>query len=141
MGRIMAIDYGKKRCGIAVTDPLKIIANALCTVDTAQLEKFVKDYVGKESVETIVFGEPKQVNGEESETMRSIKPLVERMRKALPAVKITFYDERFTTKLALRTMIDGGLSKKGRNNKNGTLDKVSATIILQSYMESTEYQL
>ncbi|MBR6251655.1 MAG: Holliday junction resolvase RuvX [Bacteroidales bacterium] len=140
MGRIMAIDYGKKRCGIAVTDPLKIIANALCTVEAAQLEKFVKEYVAKESVETIVFGYPKQVNGDESETMRYIKPLMDRMRKSLPGIDIKLYDERFTTKLALQTMIDGGLSKKDRNNKNGTLDKVSATIILQSYMESTEYQ-
>lgn len=140
MGRIMAIDYGKKRCGIAVTDPLKIIANALCTVEAAQLEKFVKEYVAKESVETIVFGYPKQVNGDESETMRYIKPLMDRMRKSLPDIDIKLYDERFSTKLALQTMIDGGLSKKDRNNKNGTLDKVSATIILQSYMESTEYQ-
>lgn len=142
MGRIMAIDYGKKRCGIAVTDPLKIIAGALCTVESHKLETFIYDYVNKEPVETIVMGYPKRENGEESENMQFINPLVERLRKRLSDkhINVVFYDERYTTKLALQTMIDGGLNRKSRNNKNGTIDRVSATIILQSYMESSEYK-
>lgn len=142
MGRIMAIDYGKKRCGIAVTDPLKIIAGALCTVESHNLETFIYDYVNKEPVETIVMGYPKRENGEESENMQFINPLVERLRKRLSDkhINVVFYDERYTTKLALQTMIDGGLNRKSRNNKNGTIDRVSATIILQSYMESSEYK-
>lgn len=136
MGRILAIDYGTKRTGIAVTDPLKIIANGLCSVATHELFDFLKGYIEKESVECIVMGEPHKVTGEESETMKQIRPFVNRLRKAFPNIPVEMVDERFTTKIAQRAMIDGGLKKSDRNNKNGTVDMVSATIILQTYMES-----
>jgi len=136
MGRILAIDYGKKRTGIAVTDPLKIIANGLTTVATHELFDFLKGYMAKEEVETIVIGLPRKVTGEDSETMQYITPFVNRMKKAYPTLPIKMVDERFTTKIAFRAMIDGGVKKADRNNKNGTVDMVSATIILQTYMES-----
>lgn len=136
MGRILAIDYGTKRTGIAVTDPLKIIANGLCTVATHELFDFLKGYMEKEPVELIVMGEPHKVTGEESETMKQIRPFVNRLRKAYPNLPVEMADERFTTKIAQRAMIDGGLKKSDRNNKNGTVDMVSATIILQTYMDS-----
>ncbi|MBQ3635170.1 MAG: Holliday junction resolvase RuvX [Bacteroidales bacterium] len=135
MSRILAIDYGKKRCGIAVSDPMRIVAGGLTTVATGELMKFVKDYVQKEDVGVIVMGEPRQMDGSESETMAYIKPFLGRLRKELPDMKVEMVDERFTTKLAQRAMIDGGVSKKDRNNKNGLVDMVSATIILQTYME------
>lgn len=136
MGRILAIDYGKKRTGLAVTDPLKIIANGLTTVATHELFDFIKSYMTKEPVEMIVIGLPRKVTGEDSETMQYIKPFVNRLKKTYPQLPIEMVDERFTTKLAFRAMIDGGLKKTDRNNKNGTVDMVSATIILQTYMES-----
>lgn len=136
MSRILAIDYGRKRCGIAVSDPLKIIAGALDTVATNELFDFVSKYIAVEGVDTLVMGYPKQVTGELSETMKYITPFVNRFSKAFPNIKVEMVDERFTTKLAFRTMIDAGLKKSDRNNKNGIVDKVSATIILQTYMES-----
>lgn len=136
MGRILAIDYGRKRTGLAVTDPLKIIANGLTCVETNKLFDFIKQYMEKESVECIVMGKPTKVTGEDSETMKYITPFVNRMRKAYPELPIEMVDERFTTKIAFQAMIDGGLKKSDRNNKNGTVDMVSATIILQTYMES-----
>ncbi|MCQ2203216.1 MAG: Holliday junction resolvase RuvX [Bacteroidales bacterium] len=136
MGRILAIDYGRKRTGLAVTDPLKIIANGLTCVETSKLFDFIKQYMEKESVECIVMGKPTKVTGEDSETMKYITPFVNRMRKAYPELPIEMVDERFTTKIAFQAMIDGGLKKSDRNNKNGTVDMVSATIILQTYMES-----
>ena len=138
MSRILAIDYGKKRCGIAVSDPMRIVAGGLTTVATGELMKFVKDYVQKEDVGVIVMGEPRQMDGSESETMAYIKPFLGRLRKELPDMKVEMVDERFTTKLAQRAMIDGGVSKKDRNNKNGLVDMVSATIILQTYMEMSK---
>lgn len=135
MSRILAIDYGKKRCGLAVSDPMRIIASPLTTVGSSELLKFVKDYVAREDVGVIVMGEPHKLNGEDSETMAYIRPFLASLRKALPEMPIEMIDERFTTKIAQKAMIDGGASKKGRNNKNGVVDMVSASLILQTYME------
>ena len=135
MARILAIDYGKARTGWAVTDPLQLIANGLTTVATPQLEAFILDYINKEEVERIVIGRPMQMNGEDSENMRRITPFVNHLRKILPSVPVEFVDERFTSVLAHRAMLDGGLRKKARQNK-ALVDEISATIILQSYMES-----
>ena len=135
MARILAIDYGKARTGLAVTDPLQLIANGLTTVATPQLEAFILDYINKEEVERIVIGRPMQMNGEDSENMRRITPFVNHLRKILPSVPVEFVDERFTSVLAHRAMLDGGLRKKARQNK-ALVDEISATIILQSYMES-----
>ena len=131
----MAIDYGRKRCGIAVTDPLQIIANSLTTVATKDLLTFILDYVKKENVETIVIGEPKDMQNNPSESSRYIEPFIGQLRKALPEMDIKRHDERFTSKMAFQTMIDAGLGKKQRQNKE-LVDTISATIILQSYMES-----
>ena len=131
----MAIDYGRKRCGIAVTDPLQIIANSLTTVDTKDLLTFILDYVKKENVETIVIGEPKDMQNNPSESSRYIEPFIGQLKKALPEMDIKRHDERFTSKMAFQTMIDAGLGKKQRQNKE-LVDTISATIILQSYMES-----
>ncbi len=135
MSRILAIDYGKKRCGLAVSDPMRIIAGGLTTVASHELVKFIKDYVSKEEVGVIVVGEPHKLNGVESETMTYIRPFLSQLRKALPDMKVEMVDERFTTRIAQRAMIDGGVSKKNRNNKNGLVDMVSATVILETYME------
>lgn len=135
MGRILAIDYGQKRTGLAVTDPLQIIANGLTTVLTAQLETFVLDYVKREQVERIVVGLPKQNSGEYSDNMRRIVPFVNRLKKVLPGVPVEMVDERFTSVLAHRTMLEAGLKKKDRQNK-ALVDEISACIILQTYMES-----
>lgn len=135
MSRILAIDYGQKRTGLAVTDPLQIIANGLTTVPTAQLEAFVLDYVKREQVERIVVGLPRQNSGEYSENMRRITPFVNRLRKILSDIPVEYVDERFTSVLAHRTMLDAGLKKKDRQNK-ALVDEISACIILQSYMES-----
>lgn len=131
----MAIDYGKARTGLAVTDPLQLIANGLTTVETSKLEAFILDYINKEEVERIVIGRPTQMNGEDSENMRRITPFVNRLHKILPDVPVEFVDERFTSVLAHRAMLDGGLRKKARQNK-ALVDEISATIILQSYMDS-----
>ncbi|MCR5313153.1 MAG: Holliday junction resolvase RuvX [Bacteroidaceae bacterium] len=135
MGRILSIDYGQKRTGIAVTDSLQMIANGLTTVDTKDLEAFIIDYVKKEDVETIVVGLPKQTNGEDSENMKRITPFVNRLKKLFPDKKIDMYDERFTSVLAHQTMLNSGIGKKARQNK-GLVDKISATIILEDYLES-----
>ncbi len=139
MARILSIDYGKKRTGLAVTDPLQLIANGLATVSTSELFNYVKTYVEKESVERIVIGEPRQPNGEPSENLARVQQFVNRWRKAVPTVPIEYYDERFTSVLAPRAMIDGGLGKKARQNK-ALVDEISATIILQNYMESRQYR-
>lgn len=135
MGRILAIDYGKKRSGIAVTDTLQLIAGGLTTVPTPELLDFVKQYVNKEPVERILVGLPKQMNNTLSENMKRIEPFVNLLRKQLPAIPVEYVDERFTSVLAHRAMLDGGLRKKERQNK-ALVDEISATIILQSYMES-----
>ena len=135
MARILAIDYGRKRTGIAVRDPLQLIAGALTTVETKELERFVADYCAREEVSTIVIGKPMQMDGSPSETWRYIEPLAGRLRHAYPDKEVLFYDERFTSVLAHRAMLDGGMKKMARRDK-ATVDKIAATIILQSYMES-----
>lgn len=135
MGRLLSIDYGKKRVGIAVSDPLKIIANGLRTVETNKIFAFLKSYFEKEIVEVVVVGLPKQMNNEPSENMERVEKFVEKFKKTFPDMNVEYYDERFTSKIAHRTMIDGGLKKKQRMNKS-LVDEISATIILQSYMES-----
>lgn len=135
MARILAVDYGKKRTGLAVTDVLQIIANGLTTVPTHTLMDFILDYVGREPVERIVVGLPKQMNNEPSENMRRVEPFVNRLRKLLPDIPVDYHDERFTSVLAQRTIIEAGIKKMARRNKE-LVDEVSATIILQSYMES-----
>jgi putative Holliday junction resolvase len=135
MGRILSIDYGTKRTGLAVTDPLRIIANALDTVETKTLEKYLADYFSKNAVDIVVVGKPTQMNGAPSETMRFIEPLVGRLRKAYPDKQVVLYDERFTSVLAHRTMLESGIGKQARRDK-ALVDRISATIILQSYMDS-----
>ena len=138
MGRILSIDYGKKRTGLAVTDPLRIIASALTTVETKELEKYLADYFSKNDVDIIVLGKPSQMNGQPSETMRYIEPLAGRLRHAYPDKQVVLYDERFTSVLAHRTMLESGLGKMARRDK-AVVDRISATIIQQSYMDSIEY--
>ena len=138
MSRILAIDYGKKRTGIAVTDVLQIIANGLTTVPTTELMDFIRKYVEKEPVERIIVGHPKQMNNEDSENMKRIVPFVNQLKKTFPQIPVEMYDERFTSVLAHQAMIDGGLKKKARQNK-ALVDEISATIILQSYMESKPF--
>lgn len=133
--RILSIDYGKKRSGIAVTDPLQIIANGLVTVSTSGLFDFLKAYIQREEVERIVIGKPMQTNGQPSENLQRVEQFVNHWKKAMPAIPIDYYDERFTSVLAHRAMIDSGIGKKARQNK-ALVDEISATIILQSYMES-----
>ena len=135
MGRILAIDYGTRRTGIAVSDPLRIIAGALTTDETRQLEKFLADYFSKNDVDTIVLGKPVQMNGSPSETMRYIEPLAARLRRTYPDKDVVLYDERFTSVLAHRTMIESGMGRMARRDK-AVVDRISAAIILQSYMES-----
>ena len=135
MARILSIDYGKKRTGLAVTDPLQIIASGLATVSTSELFDYLKQYVSTEQVERIVIGEPKQPNGQASENLQRVQQFVNRWRKAEPDIPIEYYDERFTSVLAHQAMIDGGLKKKDRQNK-ALVDEISATIILQDYMRS-----
>lgn len=133
MSRILAIDYGRKRSGIAVTDPMRIIATGLTTVDSHKLLDWLKDYCSKEEVETFVVGEAKHMDNTPSESMQHIEPFVKKLQEAFPTKEIARVDERFTSKMAFQAMIDGGLKKKQRQNK-ALIDQVSATIILQSYM-------
>ena len=134
MARILSIDYGKKRTGLAVTDPLQIIPNGLATVATSTLIDFLKDYLSRESVERVVIGEPRQMNGEASENLTRVQQFVARFKKLFPTVQIEFYDERFTSVLAHRAIIDSGIGKKARRNK-ALVDEISATIILQDYLQ------
>lgn len=131
----MSIDYGRKRTGLAVTDPLQIIAGGLATVATSELFDWLRDYIGREPVERIIIGEPRQPNGQPSENLARVQQFVNRWRRAVPQVPIEFYDERFTSVLAHQAMIDGGLKKKARQDK-ALVDEISATIILQDYMRS-----
>ena len=134
MARILSIDYGKKRTGLAVTDPLQIIPNGLATVATSTLIDFLKDYLSRESVERVVIGEPRQMNGEASENLARVQQFVARFKKLFPTVPIEFYDERFTSVLAHRAIMDSGIGKKARRNK-ALVDEISATIILQDYLQ------
>jgi len=140
MARLLSIDYGKKRTGIAVSDPLQIIANGLTTVETSSLFDFLADYLKKEEVAVIVVGLPKQMNNEPSENMKRVEPFVNRLRKIYPHILVEYYDERFSSKMAHQTMIEGGVKKKKRQNK-ALVDEISATIILQGYMESKRMKL
>ncbi|RBW56374.1 MULTISPECIES: Holliday junction resolvase RuvX [Tenacibaculum] len=133
MGRVLAIDFGKKRTGIAVTDELQIIASGLTTIDTNNLISFLKDYITKETVDLFLVGKPKQLNNTDSESEVLITPFLEKISKAIPNIPIKRIDERFTSKMAFQTMIDSGLKKKQRQNK-ALVDEISATIILQSYL-------
>ena len=135
MGRILSIDYGKKRTGLAVTDPLKLIAGGLATVPTYQLFEWLTAYVTREEVELIVMGEPWQPNGKPSENLARVREFVARWTKAHPEIPVAYYDERFTSVLAHRAMIEGGLHRKARQNK-ALVDEMSATILLQSFLES-----
>ena len=134
MGRILAIDYGTKRTGIAVSDPLRLIAGGLETVPTKDLERWLADYFAREEVSTIVLGKPSHMDGTPSDTWRFIEPLAGRLRRAWPDKEVVFYDERFTSVLAHRAMLDGGLGRMARRDR-ALVDKISATIILQGYME------
>ena len=133
MARILSIDYGKKRTGIAVTDPLQIIANGLATVSTSELFDFLKNYISQEEVERVIIGKPLQTNGLPSENLQRVEQFVNRWRKAMPAIPIEYVDERFTSVLAHQVMIDGGLRKKARQDK-ALVDRISATIILEDYL-------
>lgn len=135
MGRILGIDYGRKRTGVAVTDPLKIVAGNLATVPTHTLMQFIKDYIARETVECIVVGQPSQLNGEPSESMRYITPFVNRLKKELPDMPVVMYDERFTSTIAHQAMIDGGMKKSDRRDKS-RVDAIAATIILNDYLQS-----
>ena len=135
MGRILAIDYGRKRTGLAVTDPLQIIAGNLATVPTHTLLAFIKDYIAREQVDCIVIGQPTQLNGEPSESMRYITPFVNRLHKELPDMTVVMYDERFTSTIAHQAMIDGGMKKSDRRDKS-RIDAIAATIILNDYLQS-----
>ena len=134
MGRILAIDYGTKRTGIAVSDPLRIIAGGLVTVETKELERWLADYFTREEVSTIVLGKPMQMDGTPSETWRYVEQLAARLRRAYPDKEVCFHDERFTSVMAHRTMLESGIGRMARRNK-ALVDKIAATIILQSYME------
>lgn len=134
--RVLSIDYGKKRTGIAVTDPLQIIANGLATVSTSELFTFLAGYVGKEQVERIVIGKPVQPNGQPSENLARVEQFVARWCKQHPEVPIEYYDERFTSVLAHRAILDSGIGKKARRENKGLVDEVSATILLQDWMQS-----
>ena len=136
MGRILSIDYGKKRTGLAVTDPLQIIAGGLSTIETKDLFDFLSAYVVREGVERIIIGKPTQPNGQPSENLVRVENFVNRWRKACPEVPIEYYDERFTSVLAHRAILEGGVKKKTRRENKGLVDEVSATIILQDYMNS-----
>jgi putative Holliday junction resolvase len=135
LGRILAIDFGKVRTGIAITDELQIIASGLTTVETKLLISFLKDYVSRENVELFIIGKPKQMNNNDSESEALILPFIKILQKEIPQIPLKRVDERFTSKMAFQTMIDGGLKKKQRQDK-GLIDEISATIILQSYLYS-----
>lgn len=141
MGRLLAIDYGRRRTGIAVTDPLRIVATGLTTVRSHELAAFLKEYVAREPVDAIIVGYPTDMRGRESESMRYIRPAVDKLRKELPeGIEFVFYDERFTSVLAHQAMIAGGMKKSDRRDK-AIVDEISATIILNDYLQSMSYKL
>lgn len=137
MGRIIAIDYGRKRTGLAVTDPMQMIASPLETVPAAELEKYLIDYCGKEKVDEFVVGYPLQMNNKPSESVKYIDPFLRRLKRLFPDKPVNTADERFTSRMALRTMIDGGMKKKGRRDKS-VVDRISASLILQSFLEKRQ---
>jgi putative Holliday junction resolvase len=137
MGRALAIDYGRKRCGVAVTDPMRIIASPLVTVASGQLEAFLRDYIPRENVTDVVIGYPVTMNNLPSESVKYIDPFIARFRKVFPEIPLHLADERFTSQLAMQAMIDGGVSRSGRRDKAMT-DRISASIILQSWLRARE---
>lgn len=139
MGRLIAIDFGKKRCGLAATDSLKIVANALTTVETPKLEGFLRDYFSREEVEMVVVGLPRNLDGEASDSQRYLLPALGRLRKAFPGMRFEMYDERFTSVLAHRAMLDGGVSRSARRRKD-PIDRMSACIILNDFLQSRAWQ-
>lgn len=136
MGRILSIDYGRKRTGLAVTDPLQIIANGLTTVPTHELEKWLMDYIPREGVERVIVGMPRRMSGEMSESWQYIEPFLNRLHKLIPDLPIELVDERFTSKLASQTILLSGVGKQRRREDKGMIDEVSATIILQQWMDN-----
>ena len=138
MGRILAFDYGKKRIGLAVTDPLQIIASPLLTVGPSEIESFLIDYLKKESVDEFVIGFPVQMNNEPSDSVKYIEPFIKRLGKLFPDKPLHLIDERFTSKIAIQTIIDGGVKKKNRRDKT-LVDKISASLILQAYLEKRNF--
>ena len=136
MGRVLAIDFGRKRTGLAVTDMLRITANPLITIPTHTLETWLKDYFSKEQVDEVVIGHPYQMNGEDSESMQYIQPFINRFRKVFPDMPLKEYDERFTSVIAHRAMISGGMKKSQRQDK-AVVDKIAACIILEGYLDSS----
>lgn len=138
MGRILAIDYGQKRVGLAVTDPLQITANGLDTVLSHELFNYLRDYVEKETVDKFVVGLPKQLNGEDSDSMTLIRPFVTGLQRAFPKIPVEMFDERFTSTLAHKTLLISGAKKKDRQDK-ALVDKIAATILLQSYLASNNH--
>ena len=138
MGRLMGIDYGRRRCGIAVTDTLRIVATGLTTVATGALADYVKAYVAAESVDAIIVGYPRDMHGNDSESMRYIRPGLAKLRQAVPDTEIIMWDERFTSVLAHRGMLDGGMRKSRRRDK-AAVDEMAAALILNSYLESRDY--
>ena len=139
MGRIIAIDYGRKRTGLAVTDIMQIIANGLTTVPSGEAVSYLTNYTSKESVELFIVGYPKQMNNEPSENLKYVEAFVKHLSKVLPGIPVKYYDERLTSVMAHRAMIDGGLKKKKRQDKK-LVDEISAVLILQHYLESTKYK-
>lgn len=137
MGRALAIDYGRKRCGLAVTDPMRIIATPLVTVATSELESFLREYIPRENVTDVVIGYPVTVNNLPSESVKYIDPFITRFRKLFPVTPLHLADERFTSQMAMKAMIDGGVKKSGRRDK-AAADRISASIILQSWLTIVE---
>jgi putative Holliday junction resolvase len=135
MGRILGIDYGKKRVGLAVTDPMQIFASPLDTISANNIDDFIAVYMGSEQIDAFVIGYPVQMNNEPSESVKYINPFIRKLKKRFPGVPVHLVDERFTSQMAFRTMIDGGLKKKARQNKM-IIDMISASIILQSFLDS-----
>jgi putative Holliday junction resolvase len=140
MGRIVAIDYGRKRTGLAATDTLQLIANGLTTVPSSEAVHYLVDYAAREPVDLFVVGYPRQMNNEPSDNWKHVEAFVKHLHKQLPDIRTVYCDERFTSVMAHRAMIDGGLKKKKRQNK-GLVDEISAVIILQSYLESVKYKM
>lgn len=134
MGRILGIDYGRKRVGLAVTDPLKIFASPLETVMTHELDRFIEEYLTTEEVDAFVIGFPVQMNNKPSESVKYVDPFIKKLKKKFPDKTIHLVDERFTSQMAFRTMIDGGVKKEKRKDKS-MVDKISASIILQSFLD------
>jgi len=137
MGRLICLDYGRKRVGIAITDPLRIIASGLETVPTHNIREYLKSYIAREEIDALVIGDPKTVRGEPSEAVQYINPFVKWFNKEFPNIPLVLYDERFTSLIAQRTLIDAGVPKMARRDKS-LVDKISASLILQSYMDSVK---